>query len=339
VFGTENMGLSIILIENEKDELVGIAPFYSVKRLLGKVYPIKRLMFLGSKFDGDGSVGSEYMDIISREGEEEGIVQSLFDCIAKNKFCDEIYLSRMDTSSIVYNLLKKAVEDERIMSIVFEESKSPYIKLPSEWGEYVNGLSSSMRYKIRRERRNLEKSANITIRKTREESELDSDFQEFIRLHQARWVSRNIAGAFSSDKFTMFHKRLVISLMKSGFLELVFLSIDGCNKAAVYNIVYNNKVYFYLSGLDTNHTKGSLGLYLHSVCIEDAIKKGCSEYDFMLKGKLDGYKDHWTKDTRTLADLYIAHPGITTHYMRAREFARTCYHRIKLFISRNSEKM
>src|SRR3989304_6458645 len=166
-----------------------------------------------------------------------------------------------------------------------------------------------MRYKIRNERRKLEKSTgNIAIRSTSDEIELSSDFQEFIRLHQTRWLSRNMGGAFLSAKFTLFHKKVVRSLMKSGYLDLVFLSVGGKIKAAMYNIIYNNKVYFYLSGLDTNNGKGAFGLVLHSYCIEDAIQQGMNEYDFMLKGTMDDYKDRWTREARTISDLYMVCP-------------------------------
>lgn len=339
VFGTSNMELCILLIEKENGEVVGIAPFYLIRRSLGGIYPVKRLMFLGTQTEGTSSIGSEYMDIICRKGEEERIAQYLFDQIVKHNFCDEIYLSKMDTSSIAFNLFKKIATRERLLFIVFNKSKSSYISLPSAWEEYLNGLSSSMRYKIRNERRKLEKSANVAIKKTCDEAELGSNFQEFIRLHQTRWLSRNMGGAFSSAKFTLFHKKVVSSLMESGYLDLIFLSVDGKNRAAMYNIIYNNKVYFYLSGLDIGDTKGALGLVLHSYCIEEAIKRGRNEYDFMLKGKLDAYKDQWTKEHRILADLYIAHLGAAKHYMRALEFARLCYRRVKPFIVRNSEKI
>ena len=333
VFETGDMELCILLIEKEKGEVVGIAPFYLIRRSLGGIYPVKCLMFLGTQTESLGSVGSEYMNIICREGEEENIAQYLFDQIVKHNFCDEIYLCKMDTSSIAFNLFKKIATRGRLLSIVFNESKSPYISLHSTWEEYLNGLSASMRYKIRNERRKLEKSTgNIAIRSTSDEIELSSDFQEFIRLHQTRWLSRNMGGAFLSAKFTLFHKKVVRSLMKSGYLDLVFLSVGGKIKAAMYNIIYNNKVYFYLSGLDTNGSKGSFGLLLHSYCIEEAIKRGMDEYDFMLKGKLDGYKDQWTKDHRVLADLYITKHGITKQYMRARAVVRSCYHRVKPFI-------
>lgn len=339
VFGTGEMELCIVLIEKEKGEVVGIAPFYLIRRSLGGIYPVKRLIFLGTQTKGIGSVGSEYMDIICREGEEESITQYLFDQIVIHNLCDEIYLSKMDTSSIAFNLFKNISSRKRFLFLVLNESESPYISLPSAWEEYLNGLSSSMRYKIRRERRKLEKStSNIAIRITSDEIELSSDFQEFMRLHQCRWHSRG-GGVFRSARFTLFHRKVVRSLMKSGYLNLAFLSIDGRNKAALYNIAYNNKIYFYLSGMDICDTKGSFGLVLHSHCIEDAICKGMKEYDFMLKGKLDDYKDQWTKKYVGLADLCIVRPGILKHYMNVKDLARSYYHRVEPLIGRYSEQL
>jgi len=330
VFKTSAMELYILLIENEKGEVVGISPFYLFKGSLGKIYPIKRLMFLGTQTEGQGSVGSEYMDIIYKDEEKGGLFQYLFDHIVTHNICDEIYLSKMDTSSITFNMFKKLSDRERLFSVVMNESKSPYISLPHTWEEYLNLVSSSMRYKIRKERRKLKASTcEVALRKTSDESKLSSDFQEFIRLHQTRWLSRGMEGAFSSAKFILFHKKIISFLLEKGYLDLIFLSINGKDKAALYNIVYNNKVYFYLSGLDLNDTKGAMGVVLHSYCIEEAICKGLKEYDFMQKGKFDNYKNHWTKDYRTLADLYIACSSIAKYYMRSMEFIRANYHRIK----------
>lgn len=339
VFKAENRELYILLIEKENGELVGIAPFYLSGRCLGGIYPVRRLMFLGTQTEGGGAVGSEYMNIISKKGEEAAIAEYILEYIIMHKVCDEIYLSKMDTSCTSFVQIKKIASREGIFTLVDNKSISPYIKLPSSWDEYLSGLSSSVRYRIRKERRRHENSSKITIRKTRDKIELANDFEDFIRLHQARWVSRQMPGAFSNDKFTLFHKKIVNSLIKNGQLDLIFLSVDGRSKAAMYNIVYNNIIYFYSSGLDIGDTKGALGLLLHSHCIEEAICKGMDEYDFMLKGKLDDYKDQWTNTHRTLADLYLASTGIAKHYTIAQEFARLCYRRVKPFIVRNSEKI
>lgn len=337
VYSETDDRLMVLLVEKEK-EIIGIAPFYVRKTFLGGIYPVRRMMFLGTQEKGSGEVGSDYMDVIYREGEERGVVNILFQAIVHHDICDDIYLSKMDTSTKTFSLFQEEAGNLKFFSRIADEFVSPYIKLPSTWDDYLSELAPSMRYKIRNERRKLQKHSNVLISKIEHVEDLPRGFEELTRLHKKRWESRGMEGAFSHEQFDQFHKRIMPLMLNRGHLELVLLSENSNNKAVLYNIVYKNKIYFYQSGIDITDKKAAFGYVLHSYCIEDAIKRGIEEYDFLPKGRSDDYKGRFAKDYRALSDLYMARTWFVKQFVKARESARSAYHYVKPVVSRAHQR-
>jgi CelD/BcsL family acetyltransferase involved in cellulose biosynthesis len=335
VFAETNDELRILVFENG-DAIIGIAPFYVRKRFLAKIYPVRRMMFLGTQEHGEGDVGSDYMNVICREGDEISVVHALFMAIAEHDICDEIYLSKMDTASNTFDLFQQDARSAGFLALIADEFVSPYIELPATWDDYLAALNSSMRYKIRNERRKLQKSGNIVTTRVKNADDLERGFKELSRLHKNRWEEKGAEGAFSNPQFNQFHKRIMLSMLKNGRLELVMLSENGSTKAVLYNIAYNGKIYFYQSGINTDDGKAAYGYVLHSHCIEEAIKRGLREYDFLPKGKSDDYKDRFAKDCRMVSDLYIARAWAAKQFTKARESARSIYHTVKPLVLRVS---
>lgn len=333
VYSEKSDELAIFLLFSG-NEITGIAPFYVRKKLLGGLYPVKRMMFLSTQESGEGDVGSDYMDIIYMKGNEDEFVHLIFELIVRQNLCDEIYLSKIDNTSATFSLFQKEAGDINFLKIIANEFVSPYIELPSTWEDYLNSLSSTMRYKIRNERRKLTKFKNIIFRKAESETELNSGFDEIVRLHQQRWKSRGMRGAFSHDKFLTFHSRIIPAMKRNGHLELILVSEDDQTRGAIYNFLYRNKIYFYQSGIDTNATKAAFGYLLHSYCIEEAIKRGMDEYDFLPKGGTDDYKDRFSNKFRKLSDIYLARDWKVKYFIKAKESARSVYHQVKPYLQK-----
>jgi len=328
VFSETNDELRILVVENG-DAIIGIAPFYVRKRFLGRIYPVRRMMFLGTQEHGEGDVGSDYMDIIYREGEADSVVHTIFTAIEGHDMCDEIYLSKMDSASITFDLFRQKAGKAGYLSLIADEFVSPYIELPATWDDYLATLNSSMRYKIRNEQRKLQKGGNIATDRVENAEDLEKRFKELSELHKNRWEAKGTEGAFSHPKFTAFHKNIMPSMLRDGRLELVMLSENGSTKAVLYNIAYKGKIYFYQSGIDTVEGKAAYGYVLHSHCIEEAIKRGLREYDFLPMGQSDDYKLRFAKERRLVSDLYMARSWPAKQFTKARESTRSLYHAIK----------
>ncbi|MBZ0155111.1 MAG: GNAT family N-acetyltransferase [Alphaproteobacteria bacterium] len=327
-YAEEGDRLAILVVE-EGAEIVAIAPFYTRTRLLGGVYPVRRLMFLGTQPESDGDVCSDYMDIICVQGKNREALRSIFEAVAADDLCDEMHLARIGTASETFALLPKMAAIHGLPWVRLNEAESPHIRLPAEWEEYLEGLSSSMRYKVRNERRKIGKLPQVKIARAESHGELQGAFGELVRLHRKRWESKDLSGAFSNGKFASFHRKMMETMMAKGHLDLFSLYAEGSIRAVLYNIAYKGKIYFYQSGIDTGSTRVAFGYVLHSHCIEDAIGRGIGEYDFLPKGKTDTYKERFANGHRTVADVYMARHWAARYFLRAQEMARTVYSRVR----------
>lgn len=312
----------VILALMDNGEIVGLAPFYIRTVRLFRAYPVRRLMFIGTQEDGEGDVCSDYMDIFCQQGLEKIFVDEIFRFITSSNPCDDIYLSRVDKKSPTVVLMQTEAEKNGFLLLPEQDSLSPYIQLPETWEGYLASLSSSMRAKIGRERRKLMKGQQVAISTATTAGEALRVLTELINLHQKRWVARGEKGSFSNPQFLEFHRKIVSSLTENGHVSLTLMSVDGEHKAALYNFIYNNKVYFYQSGVDTASGMPAFGYVLHSHCIEAAIAQGLDEYDFLPKGDTDDYKDRFSNARREVTSAYMVCSRMVKCYVGMRRAGR-----------------
>lgn len=318
-----------VLVWQQDGEVIGIAPFYIRKKRFAKVLPIRQLRFLGTQEEGEGDVGSDYMDLICIAGREDEFVSAVWSSIAAQNLCDEMRFDRMDMAARSVPLLQRAALEAACALYPCEEFRSPYIKLPSTWDEYLKSLSSSLRYKIRNERRQLQNAEQEPFRIASNEQEAKQALDDLIHLHQKRWTGRGHTGSFSNSQFERFHRQLAPALLGKGRLQLATLNEKDETRAVLYNFFFANKIFFYQSGIDTAPGAPAYGYLLHSYCIEQAIDTGMSEYDFLPKGGSDDYKDRFANDSRTVSGVHIVRSRLLRLAMMAREGARRLYYILK----------
>jgi hypothetical protein len=322
----DNYKLVVVIVFRE-DKIIGIAPFYIANVSCMGVIPVRRLLFLGTK---EGDIMSEFMDIICNPGDEDTVIKTVIEFIIQENICDDFYLQKIKSSSKTISLFMRLAEERKLFFIIHEEYESPFVRLPSTMDDFLHGLSSSMRYKIRKNRRKLDKYSHVEFRKTSDSSELERDFEELVRLHQLRWKSKNHPGSFADKSFFLFQKTVMTHLLKNGYLDLWLLSVGDKNICANYNIRQNGKIYTYQSGIDTSFDASiAPGYLLHSYCIENAIQHGFSEYHFLLMGHFDAYKKRWANNTNDLCDIYIALTGVMKVLMTLKYKARNYYHSLR----------
>lgn len=312
------LSLSIMLVK-KRGVLIGIGPFYIAGGAGKSVFSNACMMFLGTK---PGCVISEYMDIIYRESDCDEVIRAIIAYTAERGLCSEMLLQNIPSDSRSLRALEKYAQANKLSYATVAEKTSPYIKLPApcSYEEFLEARGASLRRKIKTEQRKLSRLPGVIYRKTDNAQQLAEDYAELVRLHGERWKAREMSGAFSDPLFSAFHREVCGRMLDCGFLELGFISVSGRNIAAIYNLNYNGKVYFYQSGIDMDFNRSlSPGLLLHSFSIQGAIDAGATEYDFMIAGPDDAYKKTWTNDSHCLYDAYIAGPGVMRIAMLAKD--------------------
>ncbi|MDT0593614.1 GNAT family N-acetyltransferase [Glaciecola petra] len=169
-------------------------------------------------------------------------------------------------------------------------------KLRNEQPDYLSSLSKNKRSQIRRSIKHYEKQGSIEIHHANTVQEAKTTFAEISPLHRERWGVGYQESGFANPIFCQFHQSLIERNWSSGYIDLIKIS---CNKRAIayfYNFIYQNRVYFYLSALQSeSDNKLKPGLVGHALCIQQYLDAGIDYYDFMGGG--ESYKDSLAQRT------------------------------------------
>lgn len=155
---------------------------------------------------------------------------------------------------------------------------TPSIPLPGDFETYLAGIDKKQRHEIRRKMRRAEESGRaIRWYIVDDESKLDSEMDAFLALmrHDPE------KAAFLTDVMHSQMKESVHAAFRAGWLQLVFLEVDGEKACAYLNFDYNNKIWVYNSGLDRRFMELSPGWVLLGHLLEWANQQKRAEFDFM----------------------------------------------------------
>jgi CelD/BcsL family acetyltransferase involved in cellulose biosynthesis len=121
------------------------------------------------------------------------------------------------------------------------------------------------------------------------------DFEEvfaaLVRLHGERWATRGLPGVLAAERDRRFHRDAARSLLQAGCLRLQAIRLDGRIVAVLYGFFAQGRSYYYLSGFASELAGLSLGTQLVAGAVEQAMRDGACEFDF-LRG-CESYKYRW----------------------------------------------
>jgi CelD/BcsL family acetyltransferase involved in cellulose biosynthesis len=154
--------------------------------------------------------------------------------------------------------------------------------------DVLSDLSKNTRYQINRSIKLMGGIENITLTRANNLQQALQYFDEAGEFHKIRW--KNKSSGFQNPQFINFHKLFISENFSRGSIDILKI-INGDNTLGyLYNFIYDNKAYFYLSGIkyeEDNRLKP--GLLSHALAIVKYAQQGCESYDFM--GGEGRYKD------------------------------------------------
>src|SRR3990170_87065 len=200
-----------------------------------------------------------------------------------------------------------------------------FIILCNSWDAFQKTIKGKMKYEMRRRLRLLEANHKVEFIKPFERDELVQGLNIFFNLHESRWKKRGTKGIFEShEKAREFHESLAVKFYEKDWLRLFFVKVDGIPVASLYGFEYDSKLFHYNAGFDDQWAKYGIAKQLIAFVIEDCIKLGLREFDF-LKG-IEPYKYEWTSQERRLIRLILWNDTMKSRLHRA---SYAGYHRIK----------
>jgi CelD/BcsL family acetyltransferase involved in cellulose biosynthesis len=212
--------------------------------------------------------------------------------------------------------LKSLAAQEKLPMRRQEERSCPFIALPGTFDAYLNTLSSSTRYHIRRRTRDIEKKGG-RIEVHEDPQEIVSRLEILIRLHLARWRKDGLPGTMARPGFAEFLRDICGNPTMGLTCRLHVLQHEGRPAAALLAFYWGQSALYYQAGWDPESPLSGLspGVVLMAASIRDAIQSGLSYYEF-LRGD-EAYKSRWTQTHRTTATLLVGRGMVGNAYLGA----------------------
>lgn len=284
----------LILLVEDKDEVLAIAPLMLSKYKLPMFGTIKKVEFLGARH-------SDYNNFI--------IVKKATQCLRL------IISYLMDTIAdwdwIELKEIPETTENANYLEALFSYSPSnlkfkkrvcnicPYIKLPNSFDLLIKGLKKNMRQNLNKYLRKLSERHHVELKRYDEAGFSVKEAMEiFIKLNEKRWALEGRPGSFTSKEpsFRHFHIDVAELFAEKGWLGLYFLTADDEPVSAQYTFEYGHKMFYYLAGFDPQYAEYSVGNLIIRFLLERCITRGFKEYD-MMRGD-EPYKLLWTHTVR-----------------------------------------
>ena len=194
-----------------------------------------------------------------------------------------------------------------------------FMELPKTWDEYVKKLSRKSRYNIMKKERELASKCRLEFTICDSAGALNETIETLSELHRKRMLQKGISGSSITGGFWKFQKDVAGDFFAKGWLLIGLLKADGKIIACQYAYLYRNKLFHYQSGFDPAWRKYSIGLISNAHMIQESIRRGLTEYDF-LRGNED-YKYHWGSRARACSDIIISGRNVRAKFFM---LARHC---------------
>jgi CelD/BcsL family acetyltransferase involved in cellulose biosynthesis len=264
-------GEVLILAVRDDGELVGIAPLFETTGPQER----RALSIVGCVEVAD------YLDFIVAQGREEAVYAALVDYLAGHRAptWDVLDLCNIHQDSPTLKVLPTLAEARGWAVSTARDDVCPVVRLPGRWEEYLQMLGGKQRHEIRRKMRRASGQAALRWYIVGRKHDLASEVEDFLDLMAASTPDK---AAFLTPRMRDFFRQMAHVAYDAGWLQLVFLEVDGRKASTYLNFVYNNRVLVYNSGLDWQALpKVGAGIILVAYCIRHAIEQGREVFDFM----------------------------------------------------------
>jgi CelD/BcsL family acetyltransferase involved in cellulose biosynthesis len=259
--------------------LVGLAPFYLETSPLGR-----RLLPVGISI-------SDYLDVLLDPDAAEPGAEALARAIADEPAWQDWELPELPPFAQANALPCPPACEERIE----EGEPCPYLPLPERAEALRAALPSRKRRSLAMNRNRAERRGALTFHSLAD-CPADQLLAELVCLHGSRWESRGEAGVLSGRSVQGFHQRALPRLTAAGLARLHALRIGNDIAAVYYGFLHNGRAYGYLTGIDPGFAHESPGTLLLAHVMEEAIREGAREFDFLRGG--EAYKYGWGAQNR-----------------------------------------
>lgn len=176
----------------------------------------------------------------------------------------------------------------------------------ADFNAYLSQCSSNSRSRIRRAIKYMQQhygELRVTSHGSMPEQ---TTLHKLMNLHRHRWGESAEGSGFDNPHFVKFHQALMASDSQKNYRceTLAFHAGEQC-LGYTYNLIGNNTVYFYLSGIEyaEDNNRFQPGLIMHTLAVAYYARQGFSYYDFM--GGDSQYKRSLSNEEYMLSAVHL----------------------------------
>jgi len=310
--------LRIICVRGPGGELLGAAPFYVANYRLLDILPYRMLRMIG-----DVDSGAEYQTWIARASDEDRvcavIVRAM--CALRSEW-DLLWIPNLESWTGAHEPMVRALRAGRL-GIRSRPRDFSTVALPTDYDAFLASMSPNRRQQVRRNTKKILSKPGVEVRKVTTGDELAPALDALFRLHGMRWRSVGQHGVFDRNlKEREFYECFAPEALARGWLA-VYTLFDGTEpKAVQIGYVYEHAFLQLQEGFDPDYSP-HVGNALRTWVIQDCIRQGLTEYDFL--GGHSEHKRRWLAVERTGMDLLAFTPGLRSIPIRIGVWPRGSY--------------
>jgi CelD/BcsL family acetyltransferase involved in cellulose biosynthesis len=257
--------------------VIAVAPFFEQRmRALG-VWRTTHLALIGQE-------RSDYNDLLVAQDEAGPALHALALHLAarRNRF-DAVVMRNLPDHSPSVEPWLDALRAAGLAPLKRPSESCPRVYMGDTWNETLATLPPTARGKTTKRQRVLVKRHGARVELLEGSSIRPQDVEDFIAMHQFRWIRAGGKGAFADVEFAAFFRDAVLRMAAVGRLTVCFLYIDGRRAAAALGFLHRDEFHYYLNALgDAGEAQRQApGMALTLWLMEALHSRGIRVYDFL----------------------------------------------------------
>lgn len=293
--------LFVVVALDDGGTPVGLAPLYRRFELGELPRCLRTILFLGTGERERDEVAGQYLAWLAHPDQVPAVSAAVAEALADLRGAwDRVLFDNLWPTMRLHEELPRGLGDAVLAMTVSNRPafRSPVFPLDL----YIARLrSSKLRNQCRRVVRQA-RAAGIELVRAHDATAARSMLKALRTLHQRRWAGRGKPGVFASPIFSGFQEHIVARYMASNRAWLVGLRRGERWLAVRYLLRAGDRLYSYLSGVDTEGEPDlAPGMLLHLLTIDHGVAEGVQVYDFM--GGDYEYKRRLALETDTMPGL------------------------------------
>lgn len=225
---------------------------------------------------------------------------------------DVLQLSQLQFDSPTHDQVSRLAAAEACPTTLWQSDNSPYLELERDWNAYLSGRNAKLKQNLRNRLNRLTREFGApSLEMIGDPAAVREAREEALQLEASGWKREAGTAICSDPEVRRFYTLLADRAAHSGWLRLLFLTVNGRRIATSYASRYQERLSFFKTGYDPGFSAFAPFKLLTYFTIRDGFADGLREVDFL--GDAEPWKLEWTSTTRPHDWLFVF-----GHTMRSR---------------------